>query len=155
MQSSCRNRDRPLSRCDTPSLVTSTSEDIDCCGKNSVDLGDFPGDFDSSLEVVEHSADTESKKTSERSNSPFEEKKTRQFQRWTPIEDHLLQGGIKMGGGPPHDWKTIAANHLSGTRSAIQVSLLALSMIYFQSLINIINVYLVQGKMEECSLSRY
>lgn len=118
VRSSCRIADRRLSRCDAPSLVTSTSEDADRYHViSSFDSGDLVGDV-----VVEQSIETN---PDDRSNNNHVQIKTpRKFKRWTSIEDSLLEIGVKMGEGPPHDWKVIAAEHLAGMRSPLQVSLL-------------------------------
>lgn len=127
MPSSYRDGNRPLYRCDTPSLVASTPEPSNCYGVSSIDLNHFKRDLD----FAEQSADLEKKTNSGRSNRLGEEKKSRQFQRWTSFEDQSLEKGVQMGDGPPHDWKKIALDHLAGMRSPRQVRVSTLSVIHF------------------------
>ena len=123
--SSSRSMRSRNSRCDTPSLVTSTSELLFCDEVPSAGFRYF------TRSVAARSSDLEKWTNLSRTDSPGAVPTSRQFQRWTSSEDRQLANGVNSGNGPPHDWKRIASDHLLNTRSPSQVSLSLVFGIHF------------------------
>lgn len=128
--STSKSMQAPISRCDTPSLVvSSTSEHMNRYEVTSTEFRYFTRSVSSAAQ----SADVDKFTNPGRPESPCEENLSRPFQRWTSSEDQQLVRGVNAGNGPPHDWKTIAATHLANTRSPSQVSVSPFSALKFHT----------------------